>query len=153
MTEPDAPTPPDDAWWVPLTDDLLASSEGDQWIELVDSFEPASHTAGHEMAGWLRDAVHRGTIPEETYALRTPDELLGFFAVKRARVKISFRVWPFFELRKRVANREPQPGLILESIARDASTPSHFGHILFDYALGVALEDPDIVAKPPGYMG
>jgi hypothetical protein len=100
------------------------------------------------MARWLRDAVHQGTIPDETYAIRTPDELLGFLAVRRGLVKISSRAGPFFELRKRLANRnrQPQPGLVLVSIARATSTPARFGHVLFDYALGVALEDPDIVA-------
>jgi hypothetical protein len=100
------------------------------------------------MARWLRDAVHQGTMTEETYAIRTNDELLGFFAVERANVKISFRARPLFELRKRMGNRnrQPQPGLILVSIVRAASTPAGFGHVLFDNALGVALEDPDIVA-------
>jgi hypothetical protein len=146
MTERDVPLTPDDPWWVPVTDDLLASSEADQWRGLVESFEPTPHQAGREMAVWLCDAVQRETVPEETYAIRTSNELLGFFAVKRARVKLSFRALPLFELRKRVANREPQPGLILVSIARAASTPAGFGHVLFEHALGVALDTKDIVA-------
>ncbi len=146
MTERDVPTTPDDAQWVRLSDELLASSEAEQWREMADSFEPIPHDAGFAMAHWLCDAAHQGAMPAETYALRLGDELLGFFAVERARVKISFRARPLFELRKRMAHRDPQPGLILLSIARARSTPMGFGHVLFDHALGVALEDPAVVA-------
>ena len=77
MTERDVSPTPDDAWWVHVTDELLASSEADQWRALTEGFEPTPHHAGGEMARWLRDAVHQGTMTEETYAIRTNDELLG----------------------------------------------------------------------------
>jgi hypothetical protein len=146
MTDPDVPTTPNDARWVLLSDELLASDGGDELHALVERFEPAPHETGHQMAQWLVEAVAARSVPEETYALRTHDELLGFFAVRRAQVKLSWRAWPLFELRKRVSKRQPISGLILSSIVRAASTPPGFGRILFDYALGVALSDPQIAA-------
>jgi hypothetical protein len=146
MTHPDVLTTPDDARWVLLSDKLLASDEGDELHVLVKQFEPAPHEAGYQMAHWLAEAFAAGSVPEETYALRTDDELLGFFAVRRAQVKLSWRAWPLFELRKRVSKRQPIPGLTLSSIVGAASTPPGFGRILFDYALAVALRDPQIAA-------
>ncbi|HTC59960.1 MAG TPA: hypothetical protein VK691_07540 [Solirubrobacteraceae bacterium] len=32
---------PDGDYWVELTDDLLASSEGERWMDLLERFEPA----------------------------------------------------------------------------------------------------------------
>jgi hypothetical protein len=146
MTDPDVPTTPENARWVHLSDELLASDQGNELRALVEQFKPAPQEAGRRMAQWLAEAVAAGSVPEETYALRTDDELLGFFAVQRAQVKLSWRAWPLFELRKRVSKRQPIPGLILSSIVRAASTPPGFGRILFDYALGVALSDPQIAA-------
>jgi hypothetical protein len=146
MTDPDVPTTPDNARWVRLSDEMLASDEGSELRALVEQFEPTPHEAGRQMAQWLAEAFAAGSVPEETYALHTDDRLLGFFAVRRAQIKLSWRAWPLFELRKRVSKRQPIPGLILSSIVRAASTPPGFGRILFDYALAVALRDQQIAA-------
>jgi ribosomal protein S18 acetylase RimI-like enzyme len=147
MTErDDDPVIPDDARWTHLSNDLLASSEAEELRDMAESFEPVPYEAGFEMARWLCDGVAQGVMPEETHLIHTDDELLGFFAVRRALVKISFKAWPLFELRRRIENRDPQLGLMLVSIVRSCTTDAGFGQALFDHALGLAFEDRNIVA-------
>jgi len=114
---------------------------------MADNFDPVPEDAGFAMARWLCEGIEQRKMPEETYVLCLGDEILGFFAVRRARVKISFKSWPLFELRRRIANHEPLPGLVLVSFVRsNNATEAGFGQALFDYALGVALDDPAVVA-------
>jgi hypothetical protein len=140
------PETPPDAWWIHVTDELLTSPDGAELRQLAESFEPTVHDDGHQMASWLRDAVARQSLPTDTYALRTDNELLGFFAVEPALVKFSHRALPIIELYKRITQRGPQQALLLSSIARAASTPPRFGHVLFEHAIGVALSDSQNVA-------
>lgn len=138
---------PPDAVWVALTDELLASQESEEWVELAQRFEPLPHEAGEQARDWLRAGVDQRRMPLDTYAVRTREDLLGFYAVTRASVDIPRRAWPLLELRRRVGfARRPQPGLILSSITRSALTPAGFGAQLFENALGLALSDRGVVA-------
>jgi hypothetical protein len=146
FTDSDAHSAPDGALWELITDERLASPECERLRDMVGEFEPLPHEAGREMAGWLQWAVHEGSLPNETHALCTDQEMLGFLAIERGLVKISHRAWPILELRERMRKREPLNALRLSAIVRGASTPPGFGSVLFDHALGLALDDKRVAA-------
>jgi hypothetical protein len=140
-------TPIDDDL-VELTDEVL-ESDWQRWSDLVEAFEPLRHQASVDAHDWLRAGINDRSVPLETYAaVSRDDELLGFYAVRRATVEISARAWPLIvEFRGRSgAPRKPEPGLILSWITRGGASDPGYGQTLFDHALGVALEDPHIVA-------
>jgi hypothetical protein len=152
MHTPERDVPiPDGAYWVQLTADLLASSEGDRWMDLLDQFEPVPHDAGVEMTDWLGKGVRARAMPLETWALRTDEHLLGFYAIRPAQAEFPRRLLPIIEIRrlslKRVRlKRGLQAGLMLSSIVRADATGPGSGRVLVKHAIARALTDEDNVA-------
>jgi hypothetical protein len=151
ITARDVPIP-DGAYWVALTDDLLASSESERWLDLVERFEPEPHEAGLEMADWLRECVRAGSMPLETWALCTGGDLLGFYAVKPAAAEFPSRWLPILEIRRVLLKRARlkrglQPGCMLSSIVRShTTTEPGFGRVLLEHAIGRTRADDNNVA-------
>ncbi|MGD1057666.1 MAG: hypothetical protein ABR992_09675 [Solirubrobacteraceae bacterium] len=140
------PLPPGSKW-VPLTDGLIESNR-EEWIRLIDGFDPGPSEAGRTAVEWLRNAVFSETIALDTQVLRTSHELLGFYSVEHALVDLTPRNWPLLELRRKLFGQqpEPQPGLIIASIVRSHSMPAGFGRNLVNHVIGLALSNPEIVA-------
>lgn len=133
---------PDDAVWVELTDELLASDEGGRWRELADGFKPAKHREGSKMADWLRGCVHDGGVPTKTRVVHN-DELLGFFAAETVRYLVSNRPRPLSAFSRRLgigSEGSVETGLLLSSIVRAQGTGKGFGRFLIEEAVGLALE-------------
>jgi len=140
---PVLPHAPDNVRWTHLTPEVLASDQGDELRRQIERFDPLDHDAGAAMAGWLRAVADGSEEPkDETHLVSAGDELLGFIAAESGTVDFSRRAWPIVELWAKIRERTPQPALLLGAIARSASaTDSGFGHVLFDYAVGVALSN------------
>jgi hypothetical protein len=133
---------------VELTDEVL-ESDWQHWSDLIEAFDPLPPPASADARDWLQAGINARSMPLETHAaVSHDDELLGFYAVRRATVEISARAWPLMiEFRGRPGSpRKPEPGLILAWISRGEASEPGYGQTLFDHALGIALKDPSIVA-------
>jgi hypothetical protein len=130
---------PDDAAWVELTDELIAS-DGDRWRVLVDSFQPTKHPEGESMANWLRECVHEGSMTRRTRVVYN-DDLLGFFAVNPDNYyEVSDQPAPLLAARRLLGKGARQRGLLITSIVRSDLTEPGFGRLLIEEAVGLALE-------------
>jgi len=137
---------PIDVRWVQLAVEQLDSAGLQEWIELARRFQPASQWDGEQRAAWLREGIERKSLGAETHVLRTDERMLGFLAVSEVQVRISKHDRPIFELHRQVVQNELEAALKLSHVARDRSTDFGFGHMLFDYAVALALSRPPIVA-------
>jgi hypothetical protein len=138
---------PDDAVWVDLSDELLASERHERWCGLVDTFEPPApkrgevHQEGQMMAKWLHDCVHDRALPPRTRTRAVHnDELLGFFSTELVSYMVSNRPRTVLAVSRRLGIDSPERGLLLSSIVRSNLAGEGFGRFLLEEAVGLALE-------------
>jgi hypothetical protein len=120
-----------------LTSEMLEGldPEDDLAFALKD-FEALDYPAGRRAREWLGSCVEKKEVPLETYLAfgDDPRRLLGFYAIRPAAFALS-REDTILLVVRRTVEEGPQPGAMLELIARAKGTSSGFGDQLVIHAL------------------
>jgi hypothetical protein len=134
---------------IELTTELArrAHAKADDLRRAIEAFEPLSYRAGEQAAVWLKECLDAGHVPAETQLLFGDDAsfLLGFYVVRPLafhvrsrddRAKLAVRL---LSAGKKVQD-DPQPGSLIELIARNRRTPRGFGETLIDHVVASTIE-------------
>lgn len=133
--------------WTLLTGEMLQGLDpGNDLAVALREFEPLPYPAGRRAKEWLISCLEKSTVPLETHLAfgEDPRRLLGFYAIRPAAFNLSREDRILLVLRRTV-KEGPQPGAMLELIARASGTSTGFGDQLVIHALANTL-DRDAVA-------
>ncbi len=109
----------------------------------IRGFSPLDFEPGRRAADWLRVNTETGILPLDTYLVldETSSELLGFFVLEPAEVRVAPGDFPVIQVRTRLGDSERRvKAMKLVWIVRSATSPEGFGEDLFNEALARALE-------------
>lgn len=133
---------PEGRRWIPFTSSLVEELEpADELARAIEEFESLAYPAGVETADWLRGCLRGRNVPYETHVVQAPDgALLGFYAMSPLSFELSRDDYAKLAIRaKRDIGHRPQPGRLLELIARSRNSEPGFGKTLFTNAVAHAL--------------
>lgn len=136
-------TDAEDRVWTRITPELLEGlDEQSSLARAIHDFEPLAFPAGAETAEWLQSAMRERRVPFETHVVQDGPggPLLGFYAMSPLSFELSRDDYVKLSLRAgRDLGHHPQPGRLLELIARSRASQPGFGKILFTHAIAHAL--------------
>ena len=131
----------------------LAQSCGDELRHAIQTFEPLPFDAGEGSAAWLRSCLQTANVPVQTELIvreDDPSRLLGFYALRPLAFNtLATDDQAILDVTLLSADEprhgNPQPGTLIELIARSTGTERGFGEHLLTYAIARAI-DNDTVA-------
>lgn len=122
-------------------------SRDDDLRRAIGGFDPLPFKAGEQAARWLQSCLETGHVPIETQLLFADDlaHLLGFYAVNPQGFHLrSEDDRALLKIRLLGARREmridPQPGTLIELIARSERAGAGFGDYLVNHAIASTIE-------------
>lgn len=127
--------------WQRLTNAAIRELDPDDDLAVaIRDFVPLDFPGGWAASNWLKTCLRERTIALETHLVRgdDPQELLGFYVVRPAAFNLSNEDRILLGLRRKVSE-QPQPGAMLELIARHRETSGGFGNTMIVHALASAI--------------